>query len=131
MTIRREKCPGCPLRGDDRPCVGQNNGRACDLILSTSPDHIPGFDPVLRPPSMPSKIVEFIGAAAVHLFSGQPVVTPEIKAARLAICATCENHRDGHCQACGCPDSGLEVKAGWAEQRCPLEPPRWGPVEVT
>lgn len=129
MTLRFPKCPGCPLAGSDQPCKGQANPRACDYAIPGGPEHRPGFDPVLSLPSLPAAAASLVATVAGHVLAGQPKASETIKAARLAICATCDNHVDGRCRACRCSDSGLAIKAGWADASCPLNPPRWGPAD--
>lgn len=123
MNVRRDKCTHCPRAELPGPCSGQNNRRACDRS-ATEPGYMP---PELKPPSFAHQVASFAGAAVKHLFTGAKA-PDEIKAIRLMICGGCELNKDGQCQACGCPEKGVELRASWAEQSCPLDPPKWGPV---
>lgn len=66
--------------------------------------------------------------------AGAPLVAPETRTARLAICQACEfyaatgNLGLGECQApgCGC----TRAKLSMATSKCPLTPPKWGPVKA-
>lgn len=84
-----------------------------------------------RSPGLLAKVANFAVAAVKHVAAGAPTVTPEVQAARLAICRTneCGRYQDGTCLSCGCSGKRLEWKASWADQKCPLDPPRWGPIE--
>lgn len=114
------KCHHCPLAGKDEPCRGQRNNRVCLYSDEASPEHRPGF---LR------KLANFTVAVVGHIVAGAPMATAEVKAARLAVCATCEFHdaEGDRCNQCGC---NLSVKAGWSDQACPLDPPRWKAIEA-
>lgn len=86
-------------------------------------------------PGLFQQSMNFARSVAGHLAAGAPIATPEQQDARLAICRanTCgfhfldDNDWD-RCGECGCV---LAVKTTWAESSCPLDPPRWGPVEPT
>lgn len=78
-------------------------------------------------PSLVQQAANFVGAVVGHVAAGAPTASQETRDARLAICRTneCGFYREGdRCGhgGCGCY---LTVKASWAEQRCPLDPPRW------
>jgi hypothetical protein len=94
-----------------------------------------GVDP--QPPGMIARTASLAVAVVAHIATGMHRVDDAVRDARLAICQTneCGHYRTEEgapaCLACGCGRRGLEIKAGWAEQQCPLDPPRWGPVEVT
>ena len=79
-------------------------------------------------PSLATRAANFAAAVARHVAGGLPRADDATKAVRLAACHACDRlRRDGRCAECGCP---VEVKAGWAGERCPLgkweavEPPR-------
>lgn len=76
-------------------------------------------------PSLAQQGVNFATAVAAHVATGGRGVTPGELAERLAICGGCEFFQGGRCSKCGC---GLWMKANWAEQSCPLDPPKWGPI---
>jgi hypothetical protein len=50
------------------------------------------------------------------------MVSPEVKAARLAIRAGCPKYVAGRCSLCGCH---LGLKVCLATESCPDKPPRW------
>jgi hypothetical protein len=89
-----------------------------DSLPATNPD-----GPKIAPPGIVRQAINFAGAVLNHVLSGE-AASPELQAERLAICGACEHDVDGWCQVCGC---NLSVKVSFAEQRCPLEPPKWGP----
>jgi hypothetical protein len=100
-----------------------------------NPDYVPvvlrlaGFLPpegppppaAVIPPQAPgllTKAVNFATAVAGHVAAGMPEATPELKAARLAVCSTCDQRLPGGvCAGCGCD---LDRKASWRDQDCPL-----------
>jgi hypothetical protein len=112
------KCGHCPLADEARDCPGQSNPRACNL----PPERLRRS----TGPSLARQAVNFVGAVASHVAAGMPTATDEQKNARLAICRACENYLDGSCRLCGC---GLETKAGWSDQACPIG--KWGPIMKT
>jgi hypothetical protein len=80
----------------------------------------------VQEPSIFQKIKNFGKAAAQHIIKGMPTASPEQQEARLVICRKCEYDLEGTCGVCGC---NLKLKTQWAEQSCPLNPPKWGPVK--
>jgi hypothetical protein len=88
-----------------------------DKTLGLVPDE-PG-------PSLARKVVNFMGAAATHVYHGMPLCKPDVKAARLAICEAC-THFNPVNRSCTRPECGcaMDVKAGWADMRCPID--KWG-----
>lgn len=84
--------------------------------------------PVPKGPSFLQKAVNFAGAAAKHVMCGSRSVPDEVAEQRLAICKECEffSAEDVTCRhkKCGCK---MVIKATWADQKCPLDPPKWGP----
>ncbi len=130
--MRHPKCGHCPLRDELKPCRGQNNPRACVLTDPGSPDFRPGYDEVLRrAPTLLEKVASFAGAVVEHVATGMRKASAEEQARRLAICRECPLNEAGQCTVCGCPERGVELRTSWAEQACPLEPPRWGLVSPT
>lgn len=110
------KCRHCPLLNE---CPGERNARVCVRADASSNEHSP---------RLLEKITNFTRAAIQHVAAGAPRVDSGVKAGRLVICQGCEQFEDGKCRLCGC---NLEVKAGWADQSCPLDPPKWGPIETS
>jgi hypothetical protein len=81
-----------------------------------------------EPASGPVLLWRFGAALAGHVAGGMLQAEPEEKARRLALCLACpECAVDAQgapksCRKCGC---GLQIKAAWLSQRCPLG--RWEP----
>lgn len=117
--MSENKCDHCPLRGQLGPCPGERNSRVCERADTQS---------TMYSPSLVRKLLGFAKAAIQHLAAGSPLATEAQKVERRAICNTCDYFKDGGCLKCGCPSSGLETKIGWADQTCPLDPPRWAPI---
>lgn len=112
------KCTRCPLADEARHCPGQYNPRACAL----PPDRLRQS----KGPGLLEQAASFAGAVVGHLAAGAPKASLEQQEARWAACRSCENLAGDSCRLCGC---GLGLKISWADQSCPLDPPRWGPVE--
>lgn len=71
-----------------------------------------------RPPGWAEKTGNFAAALAGHVLAGCPTADAATVAARLAVCEPCPQRLPGGtCAGCGC---NLRVKAGWADQHCPL-----------
>jgi hypothetical protein len=81
-------------------------------------------------PSLSTQAANALGAAlraTQAVLSGRSALVPrEVRAAREAICATCEENIAGRCRKCGCG-----IKRQWirkpqlASEQCPLNPPKW------
>ncbi len=67
---------------------------------------------------------KFAVAAAKHVAAGSPTVSAEVQAHRIALCQVCE-HFDAQGRECKVCECLLDVKTTWADQRCPLDPPKW------
>ena len=78
--------------------------------------------PALPPTIQMAK--NFVKAMAKHVADGFKKVTFEQYKARLATCNKCELRLKNRCThpKCGC---FVDVKAWWASEDCPDEPPRW------
>lgn len=76
-------------------------------------------EPVLPP--LGRQAVNFITAQIRHVADGRVKATPEVLAARLAVCDACPALRvsDRRCsaQGCGCP---VDIKATYRSEGCPL-----------
>jgi hypothetical protein len=76
------------------------------------------------PPTLPglaTRAANFAGAVVAHVAAGCPSAPPELAEARLAVCHGCDKIvSPDECGVCGCI---VSIKAGWAEQACPLS--RW------
>ena len=80
-----------------------------------------------QPPGALRKALNFTKALAAHAQAGQKLVSDEVHAARLELCVVCEHRFHDVCGQCGCP---VDKKSSWAEQSCPLSPPKWEAVEA-
>jgi hypothetical protein len=78
-------------------------------------------------PTLGERASNFATAVREHIAQGFPVASEEVQLHRLSICEGCPVNNKGICQhpRCGCV---LTLKVRWAEQHCPLEPPRWPAV---
>ena len=83
-------------------------------------------DPATQPALPPA--IQMAGnlakALAKHVMDGAKKVTTEQFKARIAVCNTCPLRLKNRCThpKCGCY---LDVKAWWASEDCPDDPPRW------
>lgn len=81
-------------------------------------------------PGFIRKLTNFSVALAKHIATGLRTCTQEQIDRRFQKCANCELFSGAICthEDCGC---GIEAegkflnKIGWADQRCPKEPPEW------
>lgn len=98
----------CDLAGPADPTGRSQQCRLCWIRLH--PD-----------PSLFRQAGNLAVAAAKHLATGGKLVSPEVKAARLAVCAGCEFYdpEPKKCRhsSCGCY---LDTKANWSSEDCPL-----------
>lgn len=121
------RCPTCPVTTGE--CLGDTGpdafGFLCRFAESGDPVKVAhvvnrsaaSSGPARLPPLL-TRAANFAGAAVAHVAAGLPQASPELKAARLAVCGGCDQYlASGACALCGC---NMAVKAGWAEQRCPL-----------
>lgn len=112
------KCDHCPLKTEDRDCLGERNPAVCRNANPSSPTYRPGII---------ARLLNFAGAVVQHVAAGMPEAPPGVAAERLAICRECE-HFDAEAQQCRLCTCSMPWKVTWADARCPDEPPRWGPV---
>jgi len=71
-------------------------------------------------------------AAAKHVAAGAPMASEAEVQRRHDICTACPHFDGKACGLCGCPvarERKWLSKLSWADQNCPDDPPRWGPVE--
>jgi hypothetical protein len=135
------RCAHCPV-AEGSPCLGETAPELfpdfCRMAESGNAiqrRHIVGRSAIgLTSTPMPGlfeRVATFAGAVAQHVAAGGPKASPEQVEARLAICRGCEFYEAERvrCLKCGCYLAGdLMGKTSWAEQSCPLDPPKWGPV---
>ena len=77
------------------------------------------------------KAANFATSAAAHVAAGMPRCTQEQVDARFEVCQGCEHYDGRACRLCGCPvvrEKQFVSKLSWANESCPLTPPKWGPV---
>ena len=135
------KCEHCPVPAD-LDCLGACGGPMCGLVASghdAAARHVlhhagrpcdgegsaPDTPPPPQLPGILTRAANFAAAVAAHVAAGLPTLPPEATAARLAVCAPCDQRLPGgECAVCGC---NLTVKASWREQECPLD--KWPKVE--
>lgn len=87
--------------------------------------------PQTAPPSLLQKAANFATSAAAHVAAGMPQCTQEQIDQRFSICRACELFDGKACTKCGCPvvrEKQFVSKLSWANESCPLTPPKWGPV---
>jgi hypothetical protein len=129
-----ERCEVCPVPPGS-VCLGNTDPRFahfCGMAGSGDPvqvAHVVNRSAMGSGPSLVERAVNFVVATTDHVIAGMPETSPEEKARRLEICRGCDYFEpaSARCLAAGC-GCYLELKAGWADQGCPLEPPKWGPV---
>jgi hypothetical protein len=116
-----------------RACIVSEDGDTLtvDETHAAYPKAKPGPTP-LQPPTLLQKAANFAAAAAQHVAAGAPMASEAEVQRRHDICTACP-HFDGRaCGLCGCPvarERKWLSKLSWADQKCPDDPPRWGPVE--
>ena len=86
-------------------------------------------------PRLPAMALDLAKNAIAHAADGFRQATPEVQAARKAICLACDYADDNgkQCRACGCGGNSImsyiglnmDEKRSWATSRCPLIQPRW------
>lgn len=88
--------------------------------------------PAPQPPGLLRRAANFAKAAIQHAATGAEKAPEAAQALRLAICANCPLKivEPVLGEVCTHPDCGcvLKIKASWADQKCPLDPPKWGPT---
>lgn len=105
-----------------------------DLCDPSHPDYNPNYSAIvlrmagflppeeppfatIQAPDLLTKAVNFASAVVTHVAAGMPTASPELKAARLAVCEPCDQRLPGGtCVGCGC---NLDLKASWEDQECP------------
>lgn len=76
------------------------------------------------------RLTNFSIALAKHVLHGLPAAPKEIIQQRFQICAECPLFNGNACthEDCGCRVGDQEKflnKLAWADQACPLDPPKW------
>lgn len=111
-----------------RPCIVSEDG---DMV--TVDETHPAYPKAPPKPSIAQKAVNFAVAAASHVAAGSPLASAEDVERRYAICQACEFFDGKACLKCGCPvvrEKQYISKLSWADQSCPADPPKWGPVQA-
>lgn len=111
------KAPGLPVAPSARP--QPSPGPVEPEEAASEPPGPSGAMPPIR-----EQMKTFAKAALGHALDGFRSVDDGEFARRIAICEGCEKFtKDRKCSVCGC---FCDIKARWASERCPLEPPKWG-----
>ncbi len=109
-----------------RACIVREDGDTI-TVDETHKDY-----PKAKPqPTLLQKAANFAAAAAQHVAAGAPVASEAEVERRHAICTACPHYDGKACKLCGCPvarERKWLSKLSWADQKCPDDPPRWGPV---
>ncbi len=117
-----------------------NHERYRELTADDRPDCWHWREEVLRlaeapPESYPSLLSQArnalgaLGRVVGAALAGEPIrVSPEEHGRRWAICVACENLTGDKCKLCGCH---MKAKTALAQERCPLDPPKWDRIEAT
>jgi hypothetical protein len=85
------------------------------------------FPPLLEQadsPSLATRAGYLASAVVAAVASGGETVSPEERARRLAICASCE-HFDAAAERCRRCTCYMPLKTRLAAWHCPLDPPKW------
>jgi hypothetical protein len=131
------KCENCPLSQIPKPCPGENALVICEQIRSGNTnnpyvrlisDFLGGKE--ITPPNIIKKAINYTSSLYKHWTLGKPAVVESVYQNRLLICKDCDfcdkkSEEEWECKVCGCP---LQDKAAWADQNCPLIPPKWDVV---
>jgi hypothetical protein len=115
------------------PCDGVEGGGGGDLVLGMEAAAPAAADepPLPSPLRMAAQLARTaVGVAGHAARTGQVKATPEEQARRWEACRACplfraSERRCGGMAGCGCH---LARKIPLAGARCPLTPPRWGPM---
>ena len=81
----------------------------------------------VRVPGVVARAWDFAKNATRHVATGLKTVSDEERDRRLAICQGCEffDQEKDLCKKCGCKGRMFRTKLSWADQKCPLTPPKW------
>jgi hypothetical protein len=120
-------CEHCPVKGRD--CYGTgplphlcewaaDPARAGAVVRRHDfPPPAVGVPAPTSPPPLVGRIANFLKAAGRHVAAGMPAASPELQAARLAVCDGCDQRLPGGtCAGCGC---NLSIKSSWLGEVCP------------
>jgi hypothetical protein len=116
-------------RGDDPTKPFEATYDQCLRCVRGELDAPPEPNEPPQAPGLLRRVGNFAKALVHHVAAGRPRASEADQAARLAICRACpllvhETLLGEVCshQACGC---SIVEKSSWADQECPLTPPRW------
>ncbi len=84
---------------------------ACGFVLSQEP----------HKPNIIQKTRNFVKSVVNHVANGMENVSSSVKEERMSICRACPffnqaDPKNPTCNKCGCY---LEIKTGWASEKCP------------
>lgn len=86
--------------------------------LATQPEGDPYGGVPRKPPSLRTQVASAGRAIVEHVRAGVPTTPPEELQHRRATCQNCDLFSEsGRCKVCGC---FMQIKATWAEQKCPI-----------
>jgi hypothetical protein len=110
IHLRMELCPECAHLAHD-PCSACDHGKWGAYVQCEEP-----LPPV---PQMAANLAQAAFSEAKSVLSGEPPVSEEESARRLAICHGCPHfrHSDQRCPLCGC---FMNYKATLRSQHCPV-----------
>ena len=106
------------------PIWSENDCMSCWACIYR-PEFIRGWNgsvAIIGPPprktiGVVARVVSFAKSTINHALHGFPKSNKTELKRRLEICTACTEHYNGMCMQCGCI---VELKAGWKDQRCPL-----------
>ena len=109
--------------------------RECTVENNYIPPHWIGLIAPMRGPTIVRRLSNFTVAAIGHYLKGSPTCSQEQIDERLAICKQCPLFNGKICthEKCGCnvkDTRGYLNKLAWADQQCPLDPPKWTRVDL-
>lgn len=78
--------------------------------------------------NLTTKVKNFAKASIKHILTGSRIVDSITRKERYNICLECDNidRSSRACAKCGC---FVRTKTRWADQECPLDPPKWKAIE--
>ncbi len=103
-------------------------------LRAVDPDQLLCRDCRVKPPGRFRRLWTFAKACWRHVRNGLPNASPADQEHRRAICRSNQcgeyNAKDDACNKCTCKlAAGVISKTAWAQETCPLKPPKWGPVK--
>lgn len=111
--------------------ISHEGGYKCEVCGFDKAKHPDTIRRCHQPPSLLTKVGNFIPALTHHVNTGMKKCTQEEIEQRLAICKECPLFVAGSCShnSCGCSINDKQTffnKLYWADQKCPLD--KWLPI---